>query len=139
MKENLRRSGTLYGIKFGQLDSMPNSHNALEAAEYTRSIGQFEEYHKALMDAYFRDVKDIGNINILVELGTKLGLNDKDLTNAIKERMFENKLSEDVTKAHQFSINSTPTFIINNKHKIIGAQPIEVFRKLFDDIEKNKK
>ena len=84
MKENLDRSAAQYGLKFGKLENMPNSHNALEAAEYARSVGKLHEYHKALMENYFEYSKDIGDINFLVELGENLGLDREDLYNSIK-------------------------------------------------------
>ncbi|CAH2214855.1 putative DsbA family dithiol-disulfide isomerase [Tepidibacter aestuarii] len=135
MKENLKQSAAKYGVEFGKLDFMPNSNNALQTAEYARSIGKHEEYHKLLMDAYFKDSKNIGNIDTLIELGRKSGIDDKDLYNAIKEKKFKSKLKKYAIKANQMNIHSTPTFIINDEHIVSGAQPIEVFRNLFDDIK----
>lgn len=136
MKDNLDHMGQQYGIKFGDLNFMPNSHNALEAAEYARNVGKLHEYHKELMEAFFRDSKDIGNVHILTEIGEKVGLDSKDLTDSIKEKRFESKLKQDARKAHSMGINSTPTFMINNEHMIVGTQPIEVFKNLFSEIDK---
>ncbi|MBS4539518.1 DsbA family protein [Clostridium sp. D2Q-11] len=134
MKDNLEHSGSKYNITFGHLNHMPNSHNSLEAAEYARSIGKFDEYHRGLMSAYFRDSKNIGDINVLKGIGSKIGLESKKLHKAIEERKFVNNLNEYSQLAHSMNINSTPTFIINNEHIIVGAQPIDVFKKLFDKI-----
>ena len=131
---NLNRSGSIYGIKFENLERMPNSHNALEAAEFAREHGKLKEYHTLLMEAYFRDLKDIGDIEVLSDLGRTLGLNKEALTDAVKNRVYETTLNNSAEAAHSMEINSTPTFIINDKYLIVGAQPIEEFRKILDTL-----
>jgi len=131
---NLNRSGSLYGINFGGLEQMPNSHNALEAAEFAKAHDRSKEYHASLMDAYFRDLKDIGNLELLGELGKTLGLNKDQLITAVRNRAYETTLNNSTKVAHSMGINSTPTFIINDKYSIVGAQPIEAFRKILDTI-----
>lgn len=134
MLTNLNHSGSLYGIIFGGLKRMPNSHNALEAAEFAKAHGKSKEYHASLMEAYFRDLKDIGNLEVLGELGKKLDLNKEQLITAVKNRDYETILNNSAKDAHSRGINSTPTFIINDKYSIVGAQPIEEFRKILDTL-----
>ena len=135
MLKNLNYSGSLYGINFGKLERMPNSHNALEAAEFARAHGKLKEYHSALMDAYFRDLKDIGDLEVLGDLGKSLGLNKEELISAVKNRAYETTLNNSAKDAHSMEINSTPTFVINNKYSLVGAQPIEEFRKILDTLK----
>lgn len=135
MLKNLNHSGSLYGINFGKLERMPNSHNALEAAEFARSHEKLKEYHSSLMDAYFRDLKDIGDLDVLSDLGKNLGLNKEELIDAVKNRNYETILNNSANDAHSMDINSTPTFIINDKYSVVGAQPIEEFRKILDKIK----
>ena len=134
MLSNLNRSGSSYGIKFEGFNQMPNSHNALEAAEFARVHGKLKEYHSLLMEAYFRDLKDIGDLEVLGELGSTIGLNKDDLMESVKNRDYETVLTNSTENAHSMRINSTPTFIINDKYSIVGAQPIEEFRKILDTI-----
>lgn len=135
MLSNLNNSGSLYGIHFGALEQMPNSHNALESAEYAKEHGKGKEYHSALMDAYFRDLKDIGSLEVLGELGNILGLNKDELITAVTDRAYETILNNSSKDAHSMGINSTPTFVINNKYSIVGAQPIEAFREILDTLK----
>jgi len=132
---NLNHSGSLYGINFGPLELMPNSHNSLEAAEFAKAHGKSKEYHCALMDAYFRDLKDIGDLEVLGNLGKALGLNKEELITAVKDRIYETTLNNSSEEAHGMEINSTPTFVIDNKYSIVGAQPIESFRKILDKLK----
>lgn len=140
MLDNFNNLGAAYGIKFGDLKRMHNSYNSLEAAEYARSVGKHEEYHEALMYAYFTETKDIGKIDVLGEIGMKVGINGQELIRSVKEKRFEEKIKQDVRHAQNMGINSTPTFIINDEYKMVGAQSIEVFRNLFDSrLKKGRK
>ncbi len=86
------------------------------------------------MEAYFRDLKDIGDLEVLGDLGKTIGLNKIDLTESVKNRAYETVLTNSTEDAHSMKINSTPTFIINDKYAIVGAQPIEEFRKILDKV-----
>ncbi|WP_432664794.1 DsbA family protein [Wukongibacter baidiensis] len=141
-KANMQRladTGEKYGIEFGELKLMPNSHNALQAAEYARSAGKFDEYHRRLMDAYFRDGRNIGNIEVLVDIGRSVGLDQGNLSDVIKTRKYEALLKDNLGLAKDLGISSTPTFVVNNEYAIVGAQSIDVFRSLFDDIKNRVK
>lgn len=129
---NLNKSGKKYGIKFSKLTHMPNSHNALEAAEYARTEGKLDAFHSKLMKAYFTDAKDIGSIDVLLKLGNECELDSEKLKSAIIDKSFEDKLNADAKSAKKYGVNSTPTFIINDKYSIVGAQPIDAFRRIFD-------
>ncbi len=135
MLKNLNHSGSPYGITFGRLERMPNSHNSLEAAEFAKVNGKSKEYHSSLMDAYFRDSKDIGDLKVLSDLGEEIGLNKEDLINAVKNRSYATTLTDVESNAHSMGINSTPTFVIDDKYSIVRAQPIEEFRKILDKLK----
>lgn len=57
----------------------PRSRKALEAAEYARIEGRFDEMHEALFRAFFEDGKDIGDTELLLEVGASAGLDRKGL------------------------------------------------------------
>jgi len=68
------------------------------------------------------------------ELGKNVGLDPTKLIKAVKEGQFRKKLLKDAEVAHKLGINSTPTFIINDQYKIVGAQPIEEFRNILGKV-----
>lgn len=124
--------GEAYGIDFAGPVRMPNSHNALEAAEYARHTGLLDVFHKALMKAYFTDLKDIGSLDVLKELAVESGLNPDELEAAVLNRQFEFKLIEDAAEASKNGIQNTPTYVIDGEWMIVGAQSIERFREVLD-------
>ncbi len=132
MHSHIRTMGETYGIRFTGPDWMPNSHNALEAAEYARNAGAHDRYHQALMKAYFTDLKDISTLAVLRALAVDTGLDPDELESAVLNRRFEHRLMTDAAEARQNGIESTPTYVIDGEWMIVGAQSIERFREVLD-------
>lgn len=135
---NLNKNGKKYGISFKDLVRMPNSHNALEAAEYAREMGVIDQYHESLMKGYFTDGVDIGDVSELARLGEAVGLNSDELRKRVEGKYYKELLDKNLKLAHSWEINSTPTFVIDEKYAIVGAQPIDQFRKILDKLSNSK-
>jgi predicted DsbA family dithiol-disulfide isomerase len=135
MFENLRKMAERYNLDFNKYYKMPNSHMALEAAEYAREHGVFHKYHEMLMKGYFSEGMDIGNIDVLIDFASKLGLNPNDMKNALLEKRFKSVLDKASNEAHENSINSTPTFIIEDEYVLVGAQDIQSFRNVLNRLK----
>jgi predicted DsbA family dithiol-disulfide isomerase len=46
---------------------------------------------------------------------------------AISEKRYRSVLDQAHKEGRKINLTGVPTFIINEKHKIVGAQPVEVF------------
>lgn len=139
MFESLKKTGEAYGIEFKGNSILSNSHLALAGGEYAKSVGKFHEYHKKIFDYYFNKGQDIGKIDEILEISKELGMDEKELRVKLETNFYDKALESTLEKAHEYGINSTPTFIINNKYSIVGAQPLDSFRKLLNEIEKDAK
>lgn len=133
-KSKLNNMGQDFGIKFGKLEHMPNSHKALLSAEYARSQNKFHQYHDALLKGYFTDDMDIGNLDVLLRLGESIGLNPSQMRASIESGEFEDSLKSGRETAERFNVRSTPTFIINDEHVINGIQSLDNFKDLLNSL-----
>lgn len=136
MMHNLKAMGKIYGIEFSDYNILSNSHFALAGGEYAKEKGKFNEFHEEIFRNYFTLGKDIGDINVLTSIAKVIGLDSEELLTKLKEGHYDNILSEILREAHDYEINSTPTFIIDEKYAIVGAQGIEHFREAILKIEK---
>lgn len=126
MFANLRDAGKLYGIDFKGNDLLSNSHLALAAGEFAKEKEKFEKFHEKIFHAYFNEGKDIGDIKILSNIAESLGLNQEEMIKKLADRNYENVLHDAQEIAHQYDIRSTPTFIIDGKYIIVGAQSLSI-------------
>jgi predicted DsbA family dithiol-disulfide isomerase len=135
MARRLNSMGAPYGITFRKIERIANSRQSLEAGEFAKQQGRFDQFHHAVFEAYFTQGKDIGNIEVLAEIGRSAGIDAAFLGNALKIGTYRKEIETVKEEAARLAVTAAPTFIINDRDRVVGAQPIEVFRdklRLFD-------
>ena len=60
-----------------------NSRLSLEGGEFAKTKGLFKDYHKGIYEAYFKNGLNIGDINIVLEVGSNAGLDRAELEEAL--------------------------------------------------------
>lgn len=125
----MNRAGEPYGITFGELSRVSNSHMALQAAEHAKASGKFHEFHDRVFRAYFLELLDIGNHDVILKLAEEVGLDKAGLLDALNEDRYAQQLQEARELAAKYAITAVPTFIMGEEQKIVGAQSLTVFRK----------
>ncbi len=129
MMEHLRTMGAAFGITFADRPLLSNSHLALQAAEFARDHGRFEAFHPALLSAYFSQGLDIGNIEILARIAEEAGLDAGAMISAVRAGAYLPQLEAAKEEAALLGVSGVPAFFINRNKSVVGAQPIDVFRK----------
>jgi len=113
----------------------PRSRKALEAAEFARTKKRFATMHHALFEGFFAEGLDIGDLNVLLNIGTQVGLNREELRIALETNQFTPQVLEDETLAHQLGITGVPTMLIGfcdqpleRAVRVSGAQSEELLQ-----------
>ena len=135
MKANLSRAGEPYGIEFGDMTTMPNTRLALEASEFARDHGKFHEFHEKIFRAYFTENRNIGDLDVVLEVAAAAGLETSALREALADGRYLPRLEQATMEGQRYGVTGTPTFIVNNRYMIVGAQPLENFRNALKRIE----
>lgn len=138
MFSNLRAMGKLYGIDFKGNELLSNSHMSLAAGEFAKEKGKFEEFHEAIFHVYFSEGKDIGDMEVLLNIAESLGLDKEEMAEKLMNGAYDAVIEDTQETAQEYGIGSTPTFIIDNKYAVVGAQSMESFREALLSIEKEK-
>jgi predicted DsbA family dithiol-disulfide isomerase len=133
--DNIRARGTELGLEFGRLALLSNSRFALEAGEYARDMGRYEAYHERMFRAYFTELQDIGNLDVISAVASDSGLDATGLRETLRERRYAKRREEVREEAESRFISGVPTFIVNDRRQIIGAQPLDIFEDLFRRLE----
>ena len=129
MMGHLRTMGAQFGITFVDRPFLSNSRLALQAAEFSREQGKFPAFHAAVFAAYFSQGLDIGDANVVGQIARDVGLDEEEMRKAIGSGNYLPRLEEMKDDAARHGVTGVPSFFINENKKIIGAQPLEVFRK----------
>lgn len=92
----------------------PYTRMAFEGWFYACDQEKGDVYNDMMYRAYFMDEKDIGDIDVLVELAGKIGLDKADFRAALEEGRYTEKEKEAVALGRsQYEINGVPTIYIN--------------------------
>ena len=133
--EQLHAQGKAVGVIFGNLKVLSNSRLALMASEYARDLGQYDSFHENIFHAYFTEGLDIGKADVIAAVAEKSGFDEKETLSAVRDGRYASRLNETRKEASLIGLTGVPLFVIENKYKIVGAQPIETFRDLLDKIK----
>ena len=128
--EQLRARGLEVGVVFSNLKLLSNSRLALMASEFARDQGMYHSFHENMFHAYFTEGLDIGKADVIADVAGKSGLDEKETLSAIRDGRYASRLNETRKEGSLIGLTGVPLFAIENKYKIVGAQPIETFRDL---------
>jgi predicted DsbA family dithiol-disulfide isomerase len=133
--DQLRARGKETGIVFGNHTLLSNSRLALQASEYARDQGKHCDFHENMFQAYFTECLDIGNLDVIALVASKSGIDETKIIDAVKDGRYVPRLISAREEGQLINLTGVPTFIVEGKHKLVGAQPLEVFRNLLDKVK----
>jgi predicted DsbA family dithiol-disulfide isomerase len=120
------------GLPFRAHELLSNSRLAIEAAEYARDSGHHPAFHRAILTAYFARSADIGDSEVLGDIGTEVGLDRGELSESLSTGRYAGRGAMARQEAARLGITAVPTFIFPDATRVVGAQPVEEFRKILD-------
>lgn len=135
MLERLQTSGEKYGLNYGKLEILANSKKALLVGELARDNNLNNEYTDEMFKAYFEECLNIGLDDIIIQIGEKVGLTKEDILSAMTNHEYEHRLHKNHQDGIKYQINSVPTFIIDDKYALVGAQDSQKFIDIFESIK----
>jgi predicted DsbA family dithiol-disulfide isomerase len=124
MYDNMNTEAIKEGLKL-KLDNIqvtPNTKlsHILTNLAFKKKIG-----HKVLneiYDSYFSKGIDIGNADVLIEIGKSNGINEKEIIDIFSSNKEINDINQKDITARSIGINGVPFFEIDKKTYISGAQ-----------------
>jgi predicted DsbA family dithiol-disulfide isomerase len=129
MMEHLRGMGAPFGITFTDRPLLSNSKAALIAAEFSREQGRFQQVHESIFSSYFSHGLDIGDLDVLADILRNAGLDGDAFKSAVAKGTYLPRLAQAQQEATLAGVTGVPVFIIDGTRRLIGAQPLDVFRK----------
>ncbi|MCC2957290.1 DsbA family oxidoreductase [Massilia sp. IC2-477] len=89
----------------------PRSRLAFEAVAHARELGRFDAMHAALFRAFFVDGRDIGNPDVLAEIGVEIGLERQGLVEALASGRHTAAVHEDQQLAYSLGVAGVPIMV----------------------------
>jgi predicted DsbA family dithiol-disulfide isomerase len=89
----------------------------------------------ALFRAYWREGRDVGDRETLADLAGSVGLDRAMTARLLAGDADRAEIAARDTHARSRGVNAVPTFILANQYVLQGAQPVEMWTKIIDELE----
>jgi predicted DsbA family dithiol-disulfide isomerase len=132
----LKQMANAAGLEMVFPDRIPNTRLAHEATEYAYQQGKGLEFHRAVFDRYYGRGEDISQWKVLRQVAFEVGLDADEMQREVESGTFTETVREQVDEAAQYGIDGVPTYILNDRYAIVGAQPYENFLSALERIER---
>ncbi len=127
------RAGEL-GLPMNPPPILANTRRALALAEFARDEDSLDALHLPLFQAFFVHGQNLYDEAVLRSVAAQAGLDPDDALASVLDGRYEERLDQYAAQARAYGISGVPTFIINNKYKIVGAHPYEKLRETIRQI-----
>lgn len=123
--DDLREQGLELGLDINpRLAMVTNTHDAHRLVSYAVTENNDIAFRliERLFQAYFTELKDIGDPSLLVDLAVEAGLDREAVIEVLVSEAFHDKVVQDRKKAGEVELQGVPHFVINDRFTISGAQ-----------------
>ena len=131
MRDMLVKAGAEEGVPFDfdKITRRPNTINAHRVVRWAQGQGKGMEAKEALFSAYFEHGRDIGDIEVLIEIGASVGLDKALLADLIKGPADLEKTQMEAQQFRQMGVTGVPTFVAGRAIAVQGAENAEKLAK----------
>jgi len=137
-EQRLQAIATSYGMDFQSTTRIYSTRLAHEATEYARENGKANEFHKALFRKVYAEGQDPSQWTVLHATAEEVGLNAEEMQQFVESNKYTGFVEEQVRWAQQIGVTGVPTYVINDRYAVVGAQPYEVFKNALTQITNQK-
>jgi predicted DsbA family dithiol-disulfide isomerase len=130
VEEGLNRMAAETGLALAHHDRLINSRPALQAAEFARAEGKFNEMHEGLFRAYWTDGQDVSDMAVLREVAERTGVEADAMEAAVSSNRYGDYLDARRQEAEDLMIDGIPAHVIADRYLVMGAQPYDLFERV---------
>lgn len=136
MHENIEAAGVVEGIPFAfdRIEVSPNTLDAHRLVRWVDEGGVQDDVVEALFRAYFLEGSDIGDHDILAEIGAAAGMDGAEVSRRLASDEDRAAVRQEIESARELGVTGVPTFILAGRYGIVGAQPAEAIARALNDI-----
>jgi len=137
MDETLTRHGEAIGLqfRFDLIQRMPNSRRSHLLIALAGRRGLQAKTKDRVMQAYFQEGVDIGDVEELVRLGAECGLAEREVRSALILRVGQDGVVAAERHASALGISGVPTYIFDGLYTISGALDPPTLARIFDQVD----
>ncbi|WP_291729231.1 DsbA family oxidoreductase [Leisingera sp. F5] len=136
VRAQLTELGEALGFSFRFFDGMRiyNTFQAHQLIEWAGERGKGHAMKQALLQAYFTEGKDVSDLGVLVEAADSLGLEGAEARAALDSGKHADSVRQREALWTGQGIRGVPAMVFNGRHLVTGAQGVENYASVLEQL-----
>ena len=103
-------------IALPPVSPQPHTHLAFEGYQYAKEHGRGNEYNHRVLQAFFVEGQDIGDLGVLTRLAGEVGLDEREFEAALRTRKYREAHRRALRHAYEEAgVTGVPLFVIGDR------------------------
>ncbi|MEM6407601.1 MAG: DsbA family oxidoreductase [Pseudomonadota bacterium] len=121
-------------INFEGIEKTPNTLDAHRLIHWAGLEGRQTAVVSKLFKAYFVEGQDIGDADVLVEIGAAAEMNPDMVKRLLESESDLEDIKARDAHARERGVTGVPCFIVANQHALPGAQPPDLWERVLGEL-----
>lgn len=132
----ITEAGAEVGFEFNFTDDtrMHNTFKAHQLLHWAADYGLKHELKQALFAAHFTDNRNISDEEVLADIAEDVGLDREQALAVLADQRYAEGVRTAEQQMQQQGIQSVPAVIFNQRHLVSGAQGVENFKSILNQL-----
>ncbi len=110
---------------FDKISRTPNTLSAHRLLRWALLAGKQHDVAEALFMAYWNEGRDVGDHAVLAQISSACGMDGLKVQADLATDKDSDAVLKEMAMAQKMGVTGVPTFIINRKYGVVGAQSAE--------------
>ena len=139
-RARIAEAGSDVGFQFNFNDDlrMHNTFNLHQLLHWAEQQGRMHELKQVLFIAHFTDNRNLSDIKVLADIAAEIGLDGKEALTVLEDQRFANAVREVEQHWRRQGIQSVPAIIFNEQHLVSGAQGVDNYVNILEQLANMK-
>ncbi|WP_146591450.1 DsbA family oxidoreductase [Puniceibacterium confluentis] len=142
--EQSRRQMTAIGnelgfpFRFADDMRMHNTFNAHQLLHWARELGRVHDLKQALFAAHFTNLRNLSDISVLADVAGENGLDGAEALAVLQDQRHADEVRAHEAFWQKQEIQGVPAVIFDSRHLVTGAQGVECYTSILNQLAEMK-
>lgn len=123
-----------FDFRFTPAMRMHNTFNTHQLLHWADQQGRMHDLKMALFSAHFTDQRNLSDNEILADIAAEIGLDREEALAVLADQRFAQGVRDEERHWQQQGIQSVPAVVFNNRHLVSGAQGVDNFTDILNQL-----
>ena len=135
-RDQMMAIGEALGFEFNFTDDMRmhNTFNNHQLLHWAETLGRKHALKQALLAAHFTDGRNLSDDEVLADIAAENGFDRKEALAVLQDQRFASEVRQNQKFWVDQGIRGVPAVVFNRQHLVTGAQGVENFSGILDQL-----